>query len=54
MTAPIAAPACWPYPGHRTMAEVVADEARGCFCELVEENGDAPDCAFGATYDEEA
>lgn len=30
---PIAAPATWPYPGHRTMAEVIHDEERAAWYE---------------------
>ena len=43
---PTAAPNEWPYADHRTMADVLADEQRGCFCEMVDRDGDTPSCAF--------
>lgn len=36
MTAPTAAVGVFPYPDHRTMADVLADEADGCTCEMAE------------------
>lgn len=36
MSAPTAAVGTFPYPDHRTMADVLADEADGCFCEMAE------------------
>lgn len=44
MSRPTPAPARWPYPNHRTMEQVLRDEAEGCRCELVDELGDREDC----------
>lgn len=43
-----------PFSDHRSMEQVIADEARGCLCELVERFGDAPDCQFVQAFEREA
>ena len=43
-----AAPNTFPLPDHRSMEVVLIDEAKCCFFELVEINGDAGDCQFRA------
>jgi len=46
--APTACTAPFPMPFHRTMAQVMADEANGCFCEMVNVHDDADDCGLVA------
>lgn len=44
----------FPYPDHRTMDQVLRDEAEGCFCELTEIHGDQDDCPILASFEEAA
>lgn len=41
---PTAAPRQFPYPTHRTMAQVIRDERWGCYCEMPGTHGHAEDC----------
>lgn len=52
MTGPTATRSGWPNPFHRTMAEVLRDEAVGCFCEIIAEHGHRRDCKMVARIKE--
>lgn len=49
---PTAAPAAFPYPDHRSMDQVLRDEADGCTCELTEIYGDQDGCPIIAMAQE--
>lgn len=44
MTRVAAAVGTFPYPDHRTMTDVLADEAAGCSCELPNARDHSDDC----------
>lgn len=49
-----AAPPQFPLPDHRTMVDVLADEAHGCACELADWEGHQDDCPITMAFGEQA